>query len=730
MKYQFKGTQFTRKRLIDEETHPLPSAQNPIAEQDTATLPAIKKFPNNSIMEQSTAILQVQQSEQSASSRFSPKILSRLPGRLQRLLVALLVRASDPQAEVYSEHLPKESGVWSTAWGWSPLVILTNAIGIALVAYAFANSLNSGEMRAFLYPGLLLIFAPTAIRLISPNVSSAERISLICTVGISCYLIKVISSPLYFSFYNEFLHWATVDNIVTSGHLFSQNTLLPVSPYYPGLEIVTSALSSLGGLNTFYSGLIVIGVARLLMILILFILNDKLLNSARMASIATILYMANPHFLLYDSQFGYESLALPLALFVITTFVSSRLSQTQSFSPFLKSAQATLQGLPSDPRWITVIGWITLVALTLTHHMTDFFLDGVLLLWAVLDLFLRRTPIYRSSIFRIALLGIALSLVWINFKGNPVVHYIAGPLVDSLQEFGGMLTNLGNSRSLFTTYGGSQPSLWWERLMIILSILLIILCLPFGLLCIRKRYRSRPLIYTLGFISLFYPLSQIFRFTNFGANLTDRAAAFLFVPIALVLAIFIAQFWPAQRMNWKRYSLITSAMSILFLGGFILGAGSGLASLPGQYEFGDPRGIGPEGIQAAIWAPSHIGSNKRIGTDLLNQVLMGTYGDEHVVTTSEDHVDVSPVFFSSSLNSEQRWILKKARVQYLVVDLRLAHSLPTTGFYFVQTEPGAYQHTSPIPLNSLTKFDTVPQIAKVFDSGNIVIYDTEGFINA
>jgi hypothetical protein len=34
--------------------------------------------------------------------------------------------------------------------------------------------------------------------------------------------------------------------------------MLPVSPYYPGLEIVTNAISTMTGLNTFYAGIVVI----------------------------------------------------------------------------------------------------------------------------------------------------------------------------------------------------------------------------------------------------------------------------------------------------------------------------------------------------------------------------------------------------------------------------------------------------------------------------------------
>ncbi len=58
-------------------------------------------------------------------------------------------------------------------------------------------------------------------------------------------------NPLYFASFDEFLHWRTADDILRTGHLFSENSMLPVGPYYPGLEIVTNALSTTSGLSTF-----------------------------------------------------------------------------------------------------------------------------------------------------------------------------------------------------------------------------------------------------------------------------------------------------------------------------------------------------------------------------------------------------------------------------------------------------------------------------------------------
>src|SRR5205085_11604749 len=117
--------------------------------------------------------------------------------------------------------------------------------------------------------GLLLIFVPNTVRLLSPVPLRLERICLLCVLGISLYLVHFMASPLHFSWYNEFIHWRTADDILRTRHLFSENPMLTTSPYYPGLEIVTNAISTISGLSTFQSGIIILSIARLLMTLLL-----------------------------------------------------------------------------------------------------------------------------------------------------------------------------------------------------------------------------------------------------------------------------------------------------------------------------------------------------------------------------------------------------------------------------------------------------------------------------
>ncbi len=642
----------------------------------------------------------------------SNKVLARLPMPLQHIFAAVLARTRDAEPEVIDKSYQKATELLPITWGWLPLLMLTSALGILSVAYAYnisRNGTRGGDI--FLWLGLLIIFVPAVVRLISPAASRFERLSLLCVIGICFYLVKVMFSPLYFSYFDEFLHWRTADDIVSSGHLFSSNGLLPVSPFYPGLEIVTDAFAKLSGLSTFISGTIVVGIARLSLIFALFMLYEFITKSARIAGIATVIYATNPHYLFFDAQFAYESLALPLALCML----------------FLMARSETAK---SNRRWITFAAWLILGTVVVTHHVTDFFFDGLFILWVAIYLFRRPATLPRSSLACTALLAIVLSLAWINLPGNPVVAYLSPYFEGALSELGHVLAGTSSARPLFAAYSGPTTPLW-QRVLALSSVGLIALCLPFGLLCLWQRYRSNALMLALGITSLLYPLSHLFRFTNFGSELPDRAAALLFIPIACVLAVFITQFWPTKHLSWKHITLITWAIVVLFLGGFILGSGPPKELLPGPYVVAaDTASIEPEGIQAATWAHFYLGPNNRIATDRTNELLMGTFGDQYIVSPSDSKLDEEAIFFSATLGSYGVSVLQQAHVRYLVIDLRLSKALPQVGFYFDEGEPDAFQHTTPMSIEALTKFNTIPQVNRVFDSGDIVIYDVGGLINA
>jgi hypothetical protein len=633
----------------------------------------------------------------------------------------------------------------TSPWGWFPFLALGDACSLLVIAHAFSIS-RKGEsgFEALLLAGFCLLFLPTIVRLLFPGTARLERIGLLCTLCISCYLVKVMTSPLSFTFFDEFLHWRTAEDILQSGHLFRSNALLPVSPYYPGLEIMTNALSTLGGLTTFQAGTLVVGVAHVLMILTFFLLTEQLLFSSRAASLAALIYMANPHFLIFDAQYGYESLALPLMIFLLFLLVPHqpvsvrlrRLQQQSAVRPrrlqfhpsFIWPTGGSRRELGHDLHWITITASLTAGAIAVTHHATSFFLVGILACWTLIYASLRLTPLWQSRLLNVTLLTVLLVIGVSVLSGNPVGQYFLTTFMQAWGELTRILTD-GGARPLFVSYTG-QPAPIWERLLSLSSGLIVLGCLPFGLVCLQQRYRANALTIAFGFMALLYPLSQIFRLTNSGAEITDRVAAFLFLPIAVILAIFLVQAWPTPRLTRRRMALIAVALLIVCLGGIILGAGPTFKQLPGPYMVAaDSRSIEQEGIQTAQWAHEHLGAGRRVATDRINQILMGTYGEQRVVTSIQDHVDVSPVFLSPGLSDDALWILRSTRTRYLVVDLRLSQHLPLLGYYYEATEDEAFHRTTPASVQALTKFATMPQVDRVFDSGDLVIYDVGGLID-
>jgi hypothetical protein len=70
-------------------------------------------------------------------------------------------------------------------------------------------------------------------------------------------------------------------------------------------------------------------------------------------------------------------------------------------------------------------------------------------------------------------------------------------------------------------------------------------------------------------------------------------------------------------------------------------------------------------------------------------------------------------------------LLKLGRIDYVVVDRRLSTDLPGVGFYVDRdSEPKAFEYERPLPRSAVTKFETVPGLKRIYDNGEIAIYDT------
>jgi hypothetical protein len=155
---------------------------------------------------------------------------------------------------------------------WLGRLSLIMACALLLVALAYTGSrMEAAWAQPLFWFSYLLLLAPVCLRLALPEVNRKERIGLVVVTGISFYLLKMFYSPLLFTMGDELQHWRTTYDIVQTEQLFQPNAILPVSPFFPGLENVTMALISVSGLSIFAAGALVIGIARVLFALGLFL---------------------------------------------------------------------------------------------------------------------------------------------------------------------------------------------------------------------------------------------------------------------------------------------------------------------------------------------------------------------------------------------------------------------------------------------------------------------------
>jgi hypothetical protein len=183
--------------------------------------------------------------------------------------------------------------------------------------------------------------------------------------------------------------------------------------------------------------------------------------------------------------------------------------------------------------------------------------------------------------------------------------------------------------------------------------------------------------------------------------------------------------WPAIRANVRRRAPVVVAVTVvaalvLVLNGLVNGWPPYWERLPGPYQVaGAERSVGPEQVASADWALAALGPGNRFATDEGDLPVLGSYGNQDTVG-DDGYLYTSPAF--TQADAEQ---VQAQSIGYVLVDRRLSEMLPVSGQYF-PVDPNVGKYTRPLPLAGLTKFNHVPGVARVYDSGNIVIYDLKG----
>lgn len=601
---------------------------------------------------------------------------------------------------------------------WQFHVGLTSAIflgGLGLgtqeAAYRLASSSNSPWVEPLFFSGLVVMVVPLAAVLVQSDTQRRSRIASALVLSELLFISKWLSSPLIFDSFDSLLHLTSLWQLVDHQRFFTQNTLLPVSAYYPGLEMVTAGAHWLTGLPTLPAQLVTLLLARGLLIVSLYLVFERITRSGRAAGMAIALYVANPEFYNFDAQYAYETLALTWAALGANYLLRTLDERTAKSRRILRPAVGVVAAL---------------AMLAITHHVTSWIVVVGLMLILVRFIWLhdKRATIITLGFICFDVLVVGL---WTLFVGSRISGYL-GPLIQqALSSVGGILTGQQHTKSLFVQPSGAGTP-GWERALILVSVLLWVLLITTATLskpARAARRRSRALA-LLSLCSLVYFVVMAVRLSPAATEFGNRAAAVVSVPVACVVAVWWASSSAAGRARNVAASL--TIFSLLMVGGVALGTGSYHQRYPGPYLVeADQRSIPGPSLDAARWAGAHLPVGTRIGADRDNSAIMAAVGHLSPVTQASGSVNVGQLFFAPSIGNGQIQEIRNGKIRLLLVDHRLAAAAPYVGVYFEPGETSGFRKargaTERLTSTDIDKFDSWPSAVLIHRQGPIAIYD-------
>ncbi len=622
-----------------------------------------------------------------------------------------VARATAPPLAARAGTIPRgiaatEAQLAERPWGLLPALLVIAVLGLLVTVTGFnAGRLGQDGLARFLFwIGVIAIFAPAAAHAAMAGTTRFERLGGVVVVGVCLYLVKVLNSPVAFAFGDEHTHWRTAADILASGHLFTPNPLSLTSPVFPGLQIVTAAIVDLTGLPIQVAGLIVVGAGRVILMISMFLLVERLSASSRVAAVASFLYMGNPNFMFFTAQYAYESLALPLAVLAI-------------YLAAIRTRDA------NKSRAIDIALLLTVLAVVITHHLTAYALAALLAIWSGLTVLMkRRGEVALPGPFLMAGVTAVAALAWLVIGAPVTFQYLVPLVIAAIRQAIDVITGLAPVRPLFA----GDPALvspTWERLIAFVDVAVISALLAWSLIWIARRVRpwdrqrANALVVTFALTSLLQFPALALRLVPRSSEISNRSSEFLFLPVGFILALAITELWLRRTHREIRRFVFTATATLVFMGGVIIGL-SPWARIPGPYLVtGDTRAIQPESVAATNWLRSEFGTNHGLIADQTNAILMGSYGGEETIH------GLSWIYFTAEIGAEVRRDLTTNRVRFIVVDWRMTKMLPVVGYYYENREPFARRHTEPIQPSQLEKFEGRSDMIRLFDSGNIVIYE-------
>ena len=641
--------------------------------------------------------------------------------------------------------LPEESGSQranSTRPGVAPPAALNVSrsrlgsvvaiVGAGLLMVGVGDALGRAGHQSPVVPlflaGLTFIFAPCAWRLTGTAATRNERVWVSVILGLGLLASYVFRSPLIFDNFDEMAHGATLTRLLDSRALFQTNPILPVSPFYPGIELTTIATRWLTGLPLLLDQMVVLVLARIVLVLCVFLIVERACHSSRAGGIGVLVYAANPEFYSLGAQYGYQTLALAFAVAVVyLLFVSIDAAQPKRGRLF-------------------ALALISIAGMVVSHHVTAWLTIGFLVVWAAglrfiidpagrpataatagqilttedLAQFARRKE--QSRIIGLAaLVGVVLVVAWIAFLGDVLTGYIDPIVQAGVRSAIATLDKFHGNRKLFqNSAGGGTPH--WESALILAAAVFFCLIILISLCAViwKKSVRGGRLRYLPAVIAATYPLAILSNISSDAKDIGSRTTTFIFFAVAVVVGGWLAGRLLRHRGVIERMATIGVAV-ICFLGSTLYGGGPLPLLVNGPYIVGaHERSLGSPSLALANWVSTHLPAGSHVAVDRDNAGLLNNFGQVYPVTPLNGADNPASLFFDPQLTPSDIALIRKDDIRYIVTDTRLTEGLPLFGAYIA---PGETGRPTRLTAAELEKFNSIPGVYRIYDNGAIQVYD-------
>jgi hypothetical protein len=501
---------------------------------------------------------------------------------------------------------------------WRRLAPLAGAFLASGVLLALAEWMAArGDTRAHFYVfwvAYFLVVAPVAWNLVAERTSAALRGTLVVALGIwslAPTLLRTGNDPLFF---DEFSHFRMLQDLVRTGHPVSSVGLLQIGANFPGLELVTSGLYHLSGLTLWLAALVIAGTAHVALLTGVYVLVKDATRSTRAAAVAAIVYSLNPSWLVFDAQFSYETLALPMLVWALVFALRAMRRRSVGAGVLTRNVEVGVAALLA-------------AGLVVTHSVTSFVCAVALVGVAIVATLQRRGPL-RSDVatsipiaWGLAGWSVVVTAWRFVVVGHPLLVYL-GPTFRVSQQLRQLLSllGIGSGLPLHSAFAGSSaPFFEVVCAYLMLPVLLVaFVWAVWGL--VGARHELSPLVYVaVGLAALFFvslPLASAVAYSE----AVHRSWAFSFLGFAVVLGVALGlaldgrltltarrhRLWPpAARVHRALLPVLAAGAVVVAIGATGLGSST-------AYRFGgavvgdvDPLYVGTQTQMVARWFASN-----------------------------------------------------------------------------------------------------------------------------